>query len=60
MESKEEVDVCLAAFKKSERVEGGLVQKAPHCLELSHWSVGWYARCFGWALECAASFAVEV
>lgn len=57
--TEEEVEVCLNAFKKSSRVEGGLVRNAPHCLELSYWSQGWYARCFGWAMECATSFAMQ-
>lgn len=43
-----------AAFKSSRRVDVSLVNDAPHCIELSYWSQGWYARCFGFALECAA------
>lgn len=56
--TQEEVDRCVKAFTNSTRVEGSLIRSAPHCLELSHWSQGWYARCFGFAIECAASFAV--
>lgn len=47
----------VGAFTRSERVEGSIVLGAPHNIELSYWSHGWYARCFGFALECAASFA---
>lgn len=43
-----------AAFKSSRRVDVSLLNDAPHCIELSYWSQGWYARCFGFALECAA------
>ena len=50
----ENVQQTMAAFTNSPRVEGGLILGAPHCMELSHWSQGWYARCFGFALECAA------
>ncbi|ETS78655.1 hypothetical protein PFICI_08508 [Pestalotiopsis fici W106-1] len=52
----EEVESCARAFANSARVDGSLMTGAPHCVELSHWSQGWYARCFGFALECAASF----
>ncbi|OOF98736.1 hypothetical protein ASPCADRAFT_140038 [Aspergillus carbonarius ITEM 5010] len=54
--TEEEITTCVRAFKKSSRVDGSLVRGAPHCLELSLWSRGWYARCFGFALECAVSF----
>lgn len=53
--SKEELNICVQSFKNSSRVDGSLVRDAPHCMELSHWSQGWYARCFGFAMECAAS-----
>lgn len=46
-------------FAGSERVEHGLVREAPHCMELSYVAQGWYARCFGWALECAAASAAR-
>ncbi|KAL2842079.1 hypothetical protein BJX68DRAFT_168273 [Aspergillus pseudodeflectus] len=54
---EEELGVCVQAFKKSARVDGSLVKGAPHCMELSHWSQGWYARCFGFAMECSATLA---
>jgi hypothetical protein len=54
---EEELGVCVQAFKKSARVDGNLVKGAPHCMELSHWSQGWYARCFGFAMECSATLA---
>lgn len=52
----ENIRDCMAAFSKSKRVDGSLVQSAPHCMELSYWSQGWYARCFGFAMECSISF----
>ena len=55
-----EVETCTKAFKKSVRVDGTLMKGAPHCMELSYWSQGWYARCFGFALECSASLAIGV
>lgn len=55
--TEEELKNCMAAFEKSVRIDGSLVKGAPHCMELSYWSQGWYARCFGFAMECAASFA---
>ncbi|KAF4955266.1 hypothetical protein FSARC_11898 [Fusarium sarcochroum] len=54
---EEELKGCLEAFRKSARVDGSLIRGAPHCAELSYWSQGWYARCFGFALECAAGFS---
>jgi hypothetical protein len=55
--TEKEIETCVRAFKNSVRVDGSLVRGAPHCVELSHWSQGWYARCFGFAMECSASFA---
>ena len=48
---------CVEAFSGSPRVDGSLVHGAPHCMELSFWSQGWYARCFGFGMECAATYA---
>ena len=48
---------CVEAFSGSPRVDGSLIHGAPHCMELSLWSQGWYARCFGFAMECAAALA---
>ncbi|KAI4108210.1 MAG: hypothetical protein L6R37_001250, partial [Teloschistes peruensis] len=42
----------VALFDKSVRVESGIVPGAAHCMELSRCSRGWYARVFGWAVEC--------
>ncbi|KAF5686231.1 alpha beta hydrolase family [Fusarium denticulatum] len=55
--TEEEVHNCVKAFKKSTRVDGSLMRGAPHCVELSYWSHGWYARCFGFAMECVATFS---
>lgn len=55
----EQMEICTSALKNSVRVDGSLVKGPPHCMELSYWSQGWYARCFGFALECSASFAVD-
>jgi pimeloyl-ACP methyl ester carboxylesterase len=46
---------CAEAFTASPRVDGSFVRGAPHCMELSLWSKGWYARCFGFAMECAVT-----
>ncbi|CRG91353.1 hypothetical protein PISL3812_08401 [Talaromyces islandicus] len=48
------VQRCAAAFLYSSRVDSSLITKAPHCIELSYWSQGWYSRCFGFAMECSA------
>ncbi|KAL8687598.1 MAG: hypothetical protein Q9218_006277 [Villophora microphyllina] len=40
------------SFVASARIESGIVPGAAHCMELSRFSKGWYARVFGWAVEC--------
>lgn len=57
--TEEEVRGILEAFTQSERVDGSLVRGAPHCMELSYWAQGWYARCFGFAMECSAGVGVR-
>lgn len=44
---------------KSKRVDLSILRGAPHNIELSYWGPGWYARCFGFAIECAISLATE-
>lgn len=48
----------MAGFTGSVRVDGSFIRGAPHNIELSLWSKGWYTRCFGFALECAVEFEV--
>lgn len=57
--TQDHVDEFAGGFGGSERVDASLVRGAPHCIELSYWAQGWYARCFGWALECAAAYAAK-
>lgn len=57
--TKEELDTCISAFKHSVRVDGNLVHGAPHWMELSYWSQGWYGRCFGFAIECSVNMLIE-
>lgn len=57
--TEEHVREFAGGFSSSERVDASLVRGAPHCIELSYWAQGWYARCFGWALECAATHAAK-
>ncbi|KAM5350064.1 hypothetical protein ACJ41O_006569 [Fusarium nematophilum] len=47
-----------ASFPRSARIDTSIIRAAPHNLELSYWSAGWYARSFGFAIECAASLAL--
>ncbi|WYZ46165.1 hypothetical protein EsH8_IX_000390 [Colletotrichum jinshuiense] len=53
-----DVQEYAAAFTGSQRVEGSVIPGAPHNLEMSYWSQGWYARAFGFALEATASLAI--
>lgn len=57
--SQEHLDDYAAAFTSSARVDKSLVPGAPHSIEQSYWSRGWYLRIFGFATECAASQYVE-
>ena len=57
--TKEAVEEFMAAFPKCPRPDGSLVQDAPHALEWSRMSQGWYARCFGWAMEVCASRGIR-
>ncbi|KAK1755621.1 hypothetical protein QBC47DRAFT_191956 [Echria macrotheca] len=56
--SEEHVRDFGGAFTASPRVDGSLIRGATHNLEMNYWAPGWYARCFGFGLECAASFAL--
>lgn len=56
LEHVKEVETC---FSKTERFDGSLVRNAPHAIEWSHCAAGWYARCFGFALEVTASYALK-
>lgn len=55
--TEEHLRELSGAFTGSERVDSTIVKGAPHNMEMSYWARGWYARCFGFALECAATFA---
>jgi len=57
--TEEHVRDFVGAFSGSERVDGSLIRRAPHNLEMSYWAQGWYARCFGFAIECAASYSAR-
>lgn len=59
MGTEEHVREFAGGFTGSQRVEASVVKEAPHCIELSYFAHGWYARCFGWALECAAAFSAK-
>lgn len=48
-----------SCFPRSTRIDTSIIKAAPHNLELSYWSTGWYARSFGFAIECAVSHALS-
>jgi hypothetical protein len=53
--SEQHVRDFAGAFRGSPRVESGLVLGTAHCMELSRVGRGWYARAFGFSLECAVA-----
>lgn len=55
----EAVQEFMAMFPKCPKPDGGLVRDAPHALEWSLVSPGWYSRCFGWAIEVCASSGIR-
>jgi pimeloyl-ACP methyl ester carboxylesterase len=57
--SQEHLNEWAAAFVASPRVDGSFLPGAPHNLELSLWSRGWYARSFGFAIECAVAIGMD-
>jgi hypothetical protein len=55
----EHVQDFLTGFQGSKRREGGVILESPHCIELSYAGKGWYARTFGFAMECAFANALR-
>ncbi|KAI4202593.1 MAG: hypothetical protein LQ346_001953 [Caloplaca aetnensis] len=55
----ETVQEFAGAFTESRRVDKGIVVGAPHCMELGIAGRGWYARCFGWAVEVGMAVGVD-
>lgn len=57
--TEEHLKDFAGSFTNSRRVDVSLIKGAPHNIELSYWSRGWYARSFGFAMECAAKLGVD-
>ena len=57
--TREAAEEFGALFKSCHFFTGGTVPKAPHALEWSHASNGWYLRCFAWAIEVCSLSAKE-
>ncbi|KAL8953391.1 MAG: hypothetical protein Q9222_000768 [Ikaeria aurantiellina] len=55
----ETLDGFADSFKRSSRVDKGIVNGAAHCMELGRAGRGWYARVFGWAIECGIAFGLN-
>ena len=53
--TQQHLEEFVGGFTGSERVDASLILGGPHNLEMSYWALGWYARCFGFAVECAAT-----
>lgn len=56
--TNEHLQDFAASFPRSTRIDTSIIRAAPHNLELSYWAAGWYARGFGFAVECATSLAL--
>jgi len=56
--SREHVADFTAAFPAARRVDATFLRGAPHNIEQSYWGPGWYARCFGFAMEVVADAGV--
>jgi hypothetical protein len=57
--SKETLAEFAALFPKCPRFDASLVLDASHALEWSHVDQGWYARCFGFAVEVCGSQGIR-
>lgn len=53
--SEKQIEEMRKAFHSCERFEGGVVMGAPHAMEWWWGAMGWYSRCFGFAIEVAAT-----
>ncbi|KAL8856714.1 MAG: hypothetical protein Q9178_006671 [Gyalolechia marmorata] len=60
MPTKKAMEDFAGSFENSVRVEKGVVLGGVHCLELCRVGRGWYARVFGWAMECGVAFGLGV
>ncbi len=60
MPTKEAMEDFAGSFVGSVRVEKGVVLGGVHCLELCRVGRGWYARVFGWAMECGVALELGV
>lgn len=50
----------VRAFESSVRVQKRVVWGPVHCLELCRVGRGWYARVFGWAVQCGVAFGLRM
>lgn len=57
--SQAHLDEIHAGLVNCPRFDGSVVLGAPHALEWSYGAQGWWARCFGWAVEVAAAMKRE-
>lgn len=57
--TREHLAEFTGGFKNSERVDGSIIVGAPHNMEMSYWAKGYYARVFGFGMECAAYIGVK-
>ena len=46
-------------FQNSAGLETAVMRNAPHCIELSYMGPAWYAKSFGFAMECAVADALR-
>ncbi|TKA76319.1 hypothetical protein B0A55_04201 [Friedmanniomyces simplex] len=53
------VEAFCRGFVHAPRVEGGVVEGAPHAIDLGRTSRGWWVRCFGFAIEVAEGMVVR-
>ncbi|KAJ6441594.1 bZIP transcription factor [Purpureocillium lavendulum] len=54
--SREHLRDIAGGFTACPTVEELLLPGAPHNIEMSYWAPAWYARTFGFALDCALSY----
>lgn len=57
--SSAQVEQIRTAFPKSRRFDGSLLLGAPHAIEHSWMAQGWYAACFGFAIQVTVDYALR-
>ena len=54
-----QVEEISSSFPKSRRFDGNVIHGAPHAIEYSWMAQGWYAACFGFAIQVTTDYGLR-